>query len=69
MSVRIYELTPAEALVSLGTSEHGLTAAEAASRRLTVGTNELRARHRHPWVRQLLRQFTIVFRALRVAPE
>lgn len=56
--MQIHRLSPEEALKALGTSDQGLTDAEAARRLGEFGANELRAAEKIPYLAMLGRQFT-----------
>jgi sodium/potassium-transporting ATPase subunit alpha len=56
--MQIHRLSPEEALKALGTSDQGLTGAEAARRLDEFGANELRAAEEIPYLAMLGKQFT-----------
>lgn len=62
--MQIHRLSPQEAIRALGTSEQGLTEAEAARRLDEFGHNELRAAEKIPYLAMLGKQFTHFFAAL-----
>ncbi|HEU5158437.1 MAG TPA: cation-transporting P-type ATPase [Streptosporangiaceae bacterium] len=57
----VHALPPAQALVALGSSARGLSAAESARRLAAGGRNELPAAHHRAPLRRLLSQFTDLF--------
>ncbi len=56
--MQIHRLSPEEALGALGTSDEGLSDAEAAKRLEQFGPNELRAAEKIPYLAMLAKQFT-----------
>ncbi len=56
--MQIHRLSPEEALRALGTSDQGLSDAEAARRLEQFGLNELRAAEKIPYLAMLGKQFT-----------
>ena len=62
-----HALTAEEALTALGSSPHGLSAAEAAARLATTGPNRFQAIRPTPLLRILVRQFSGTLMVLLVA--